>query len=50
MVLDGKVTSNYSLVRIRSHAFSTGIAANNETTPKEIITSSSSEVMLAISL
>ena len=48
LVLDVKVMSVSSSVHIRSHAFSTGIAVNNETTSKETIISSSSIVVLAI--
>ena len=48
LVLDVKVTSVSSLVRIHSHAFSTGIAVNNETMSKETIISSLSIVVLAI--
>ncbi len=48
LVLDGKVISVSSLVRISSHAFSTGIAVNNETTSKETNNSSSAIVVLVL--
>ena len=50
LVLYCNVLSFINLFRICSHALSTGIAVNKETTSNDAIISSSSMVVLAISL